>query len=277
MVDGNDDDDGAGLNSFLSYIPPTTGTYYIEVFEHGDNARGAYSVLMTVSPATNVFLDFTHDTPTPGASERIAGGAGDDTIDLTTNGFDALGEQGNDDLIGNATANLLSGGLGNDHLLGGLGADTMFGDAGDDILFGESGADKMLGGDGFDNLHGGAENDRLIGGGDLDLLEGGTGGDLFIFKSVKDSVKGTDRDQILDFSHAEGDKIDLSIIDANTHKGGDQKFAFIGKHAFGHHEGELRFEGGVLAGDVNGNGKADFEIHVTLVDVTLLIKSDFVL
>jgi hypothetical protein len=33
----------------------------------------------------------------------------------------------------------------------------------------------------------------------------------------------------------------------------------------------------VLAGDVNGNGKADFEIHATLVDVTHLIKADFVL
>ena len=91
VVGGNDDDDGAGLNSFLSYIPPATGTYYIEVFEHGDDKRGTYGVLMTVNPATNVFLDFTHDTPIPGAfNERIAGGAGDDTIDLTTNGFDAL-------------------------------------------------------------------------------------------------------------------------------------------------------------------------------------------
>ncbi|HEY8275989.1 MAG TPA: M10 family metallopeptidase C-terminal domain-containing protein [Methyloceanibacter sp.] len=273
---GNDDDDGAGLNSFLSYIPPATGTYYIEVFKHGDNARGAYGVLMTFSPATNVFLDFTHDTPTPGAGERIAGGAGDDLIDLTTTGLglDALGEQGNDRLVGNAVANLLSGGLGNDQLLGGQGDDTMFGDADDDFLAGEGGADKLLGGDGMDDLDGGADNDRLIGGGDIDRLSGGTGGDFFIFKSVTDSGRGADRDQILDFSHAEGDKIDLSIIDANTHRGGNQKFAFIGAKAFGDHEGQLRFKGGVLAGDVNGDGRADFEIHVNAAS---LLKADFTL
>ena len=135
----------------------------------------------------------------------------------------------------------------------------------------------MLGGDGLDNLDGGTENDRLIGGADTDILRGGAGGDFFVFKSVTDSVRGTLRDQILDFSHAEGDKIDLSIIDANTHRGGNQKFAFIGKHAFGHHEGQLKFKGGVLSGDVNGDGRADFEIQVSLIDVTKLIKADFVL
>ena len=51
----------------------------------------------------------------------------------------ATGGSGNDTLIGNALANVLSGGNG---------ADTLNGDAGDDTLIGGAGADSLVGGDG---------------------------------------------------------------------------------------------------------------------------------
>jgi Ca2+-binding RTX toxin-like protein len=125
----------------------------------------------------------------------------------------------------------------------------------------------IIGGRGNDALKGGAEGDKIEGGRGADKLWGGKGADTFVFKSTKDSgVTAKTRDTIYDFSAAEGDKIDLKALDANTRKGGDQAFKFIAKQAFHKKAGELRFEkmsGGVLVqGDVNGDGKADFSIAV---------------
>ncbi len=39
-------------------------------------------------------------------------------------------------------------------------------------------------------------------------------------------------DTIWDFSHAQGDRIDLSAIDANSSVGGNQAFTFIGAANF---------------------------------------------
>jgi Ca2+-binding RTX toxin-like protein len=69
-------------------------------------------------------------------------------------------------------------------------------------------------------------------------------------------------DEILDFSSAEGDKIDFSNWDANSTQAGRQTFAFIGANAFSGSAGELRVEasGGkfVVSGDTDGDGTADF-------------------
>jgi Ca2+-binding RTX toxin-like protein len=91
---------------------------------------------------------------------------------------------------------------------------------------------------------------------------GGTGADTFDFNTSLDSAKGSLRDVIRDFDRAEGDVIDLSGIDANTKKGGEQAFKFIGKQSFHDTPGELRFKGGKLFGDTDGDGSVDFEIGV---------------
>jgi hypothetical protein len=81
--------------------------------------------------------------------------------------------------------------------------------------------------------------------------------------------------EVLDFSTARGDKIDVSGIDADMTQVGDQNFkTFIGDQAFGHHVGELRFGQRLLQGDINGDGIADFEIK--LVGVLELNTSDIV-
>ena len=175
-LDSSDDAGLSDLNSFLAFTPTTTGTYYLDVSDFNSD-RGAYSVFMTSSSATNVFLDDTDNVAISHAGERIAGGAGNDTIVLDNGGFDAVGEQGNDVLSGNDAANILSGGLGNDLLLGHGGDDLLFGDAGDDDLDGGAGNDQLFGGDGLDNLFGGLDNDRLSGGADADELFGEEGND----------------------------------------------------------------------------------------------------
>jgi Ca2+-binding RTX toxin-like protein len=127
------------------------------------------------------------------------------------------------------------------------------------------GNDTLLGRDGSDKIRGGAGNDRLIGGAGSDDLHGDGGKDTFIFKSVRDS-KAAGADTIYDFSSRDGDRIDLSEIDANEKTSGNQAFKFIGDHAFHHKAGELRFEksGGDtwVYGDTDGDGNADLAIHL---------------
>ncbi|MCF8531929.1 MAG: hypothetical protein K9G48_02905 [Reyranella sp.] len=62
----------------------------------------------------------------------------------------AIGGTGNDLIVGNAIANVLSGGSGNDTLYGGFGDDTLIGGSGNDSLDGGQGADAMIGGSGND-------------------------------------------------------------------------------------------------------------------------------
>jgi serralysin len=68
---------------------------------------------------------------------------------------------------------------------------------------------------------------------------------------------------IADFIAAQGDRIDLRPIDANTLVAGAQAFTWIGGASFGSVAGQLRFADGSLSGDVDGNGVADFQIGLT--------------
>ncbi|TSD88550.1 calcium-binding protein [Mycobacterium sp. KBS0706] len=129
-------------------------------------------------------------------------------------------------------------------------------------------------------LSGGAGNDKLVGSAGTDTFLGGAGADRFQFNLVSDSVVGPKADRIADFSHAQGDKIDLSPIDANTVLAGNQAFSFIGTGLFTHHAGELRFAytsptTTTIAGDVNGDGVSDF--HIALSGTIALTAADFVL
>ena len=180
-----------------------------------------------------------------------------DRVEILKNIENATGTESADDLFGNSKANVLKG-------LGG--ADVIKGFAGDDDLFG---------GAGDDDLFGGAGRDILVGGLGSDYLKGEQGADTFEFDSVADSAVGRDRDVILDFSAKQGDLIDLKSIDADVYASGDQSFSFIGAKGFSGEAGELRFSKGILSGDVDGDGRADFEIAVK--GVTKMYVDDFVL
>ena len=193
------------------------------------------------------------------------------------NGADEFGlDAGNDTYYGYGGNDYFEDvGGGNDLLKGGVGNDTLWGGAGTDLLDGESGYDKLYGEAGADTLQGRDGNDRLEGGTGTDKQYGGTGADRFIFTVIGDSVKGAARDTIFDFSRAQGDKIDLSAIDANGTATGNGTFGFVGSDPFGGTRAELRYASGVVSGDVNGDRVADFEIRV--VSATPLVKADFIL
>jgi serralysin len=78
------------------------------------------------------------------------------------------------------------------------------------VLVGTSAQEMMFGMAGKDYLYGGDANDILNGGKGRDFLWGDAGADMFTF-SVKSG-----RDDIQDFSSAQGDRIDLSDIAAIT-------------------------------------------------------------
>ncbi len=174
----------------------------------------------------------------------------------------AKGGSGSDKITGNQVGNSLQGNGGND---------TLTGEAGNDVLIGASGADRLDGGTGVDRLFGGAGADDLIGRGDADI---------FLFKLISESTVATSgRDTIFDFSASQGDRIDLSGIDANTGTSGNQAFSFRGTAAFTGAAGELRYLKGssdtYIYGDVNGDKTADFAIH--LDDALTLQKAYFIL
>jgi Ca2+-binding RTX toxin-like protein len=113
-----------------------------------------------------------------------------------------------------------------------------------------------------DHLDGGFGNDRLTGGRGRDTLIGGAGRDVFDFNATLESARGAQRDTV-HFNRGEGDKIDLATIDADIDgTAGNQAFRFIGGATFTGVDGQLRFAGGLLRGDVNGDRVADIEIRV---------------
>jgi serralysin len=150
---------------------------------------------------------------------------------------------------------------------------TLTGTSGSNRLYGGAGDDKLYGKAGSDLLKGGAGSDKFVGGTGKDVLYGGSGADVFDFNSLKES-RGSDVDTIKDFRRG-SDHIDLRSIDANSKVSGNQAFSFIGKSDFTGKAGQLKFSGGVLLGDVNGDGAADFKIKVS--DLSTLSKGDFYL
>jgi arylsulfatase A-like enzyme len=123
---------------------------------------------------------------------------------------------------------VLVGAGGDDTLFGGSGDHVLRGGEGDDTLFGGDGADMLSGGRGQDFLDGGGGRDRLLGGAGADRLTGGAGADVFEFGRVEHSSFAAP-DTIVDFQGAgpaDGDRIDLSRIDANALVAGHQSFTF---------------------------------------------------
>lgn len=220
-------------------------------------------------------------------NDVIAGGAGGDELD-GGEGSDALSYATSNEGV---TVNLLTGEASGGHaegdsffnfenLIGSDFDDILTGDASANSLTGNGGADRLFGGGGADKIAGGAGADLILGQAGGDILGGGTGADRFIYASTSDSgLIASARDRILDFSVSEGDRIDLSRIDADTAATGNQAFTFIGASAFSGVSGELRAvtSGGntLIYGDVNGDMVADFSIQLT--GTPALTSAQFVL
>ncbi|WP_313958311.1 M10 family metallopeptidase [Pseudomonas citri] len=143
----------------------------------------------------------------------------------------------------------------------------------DNVLIGNAGSNVLSGGAGNDQLDGGAGNDVLVGGIGTDTLTGGAGADRFVFSALNELGTGGARDTILDFNRLQGDKIDLTKLDADVLTPLFNKFSFVDSTDFTG-AGQLRFADHVLYGNVNSDLGADFEIQ--LVGVNTFSASDLV-
>jgi Ca2+-binding RTX toxin-like protein len=237
--------------------------------------------------------------------EMLLGGAGIDEL---------LGNEGNDVIRGGAGADVMQGGAGRDQLdygfslavnvslttgegsggdatgdafsgfediAGGAGNDTLTGDGFANTLFGRTLNDLLLGAAGNDHLLGQEGNDTLDGGPGADILRGGVGADRFRFADAAHSpnVAGQ-RDRILDFVRAEGDRIDLSLIDASSLLPGNQAFAFVAAGGAFTAAGQVRAVASGASYVIQGNTDANlatFEFSAILVSASAPVAADFVL
>ena len=192
----------------------------------------------------------TNDTLNGGTgADNMRGGSGNDTYYVDNKG-DAVTETvpgGTDTVNSSILSYTLGNFLNNLNLTGaaisGKGNslnNIINGNGANNILSGEGGSDTLNGGAGADFIAGGAGNDMLTGGANQDSLVGGTGADKFDFNFVSESPSGGLIDHILDFNRLEGDKIDLSTIDANVLFLGNQTFAAA----------QLSYNAGILTANV---------------------------
>jgi len=221
-----------------------------------------------------------------------------------------IGNAGNNALSGGSGNDTLDGGSGIDTLIGGAGNDTYVIDNSQDVVretttlsseidtvissvswilganlenltltgtafigIGNELDNVLIGNAGNNALDGGAGNDTLIGGIGRDSLNGGAGADQFVFNTLSELGKGFDSDLISDFNSLQGDKLDLSKLDANILTTFGDTFSFIDSNDFTA-AGQLRFVDQVLYGNVNGDLGADFEIQ--LVGVNTLTANDLI-
>ncbi len=216
----------------------------------------------------------------------LDGGAGADSLN---------GHEGNDKLVG---------GGGNDRLFGGRGADELRGDAGSDVAYygmsneavqvdlatgrgfgGDAEGDRLTG---VENIVGSILNDRLAGDAGANRLDGDLGADVLIGRGGADRFDydytyfstRADADRILDFSRSQGDKIDLSGIDATAQAGdGNTAFQFIGQKQFTA-VGQVRWfqQGGDTIVEANTtNVTAGAELRIVLDPLVSLQSTDFIL
>ncbi len=261
-------DNAGDIVSETNAMASTGGTdrvySYLGAYTLGDNVENLRLLATGAANGTGNSLNNVIDA---GAGNNVLnGGAG---IDTASYAYATAAVTAN---LGLTTAQA-TGGSGSDTLLN---FENLTGSNYNDRLTGNALANTLIGGAGNDTLTGGAGNDLLIGGTGLDKLYGGTGADKFDFNALSEMGLGAAlRDVIGDFKTSEGDKIDLSTLDANLATAANDAFSFIGSSAFSSNAaGQLRFTGGILYGSTDADTAAEFEIQ--LLGVNTLKVTDLI-
>ena len=229
-------------------------------------------------------------------NDVVFGGEGSDTL-FGGEGQDMIfGDAGDDHIFADAGNDTVEAGIGNDTVYLGAGSDLVIasnGD-GDDVYWGEDGSDTLdyaaitadltvdLGNGlmergsvsssqsghdtvfGFENIIGGSGNDTIVASASVNVMDGGAGNDTFVFQSAG----AANGDTIKNFQP--GDKIDLSMIDANGGTAGQQSFVLFAGNAFTaagqvivSHETIDGAEHTFVSGNTNADLAADFKIDLT--------------
>jgi Ca2+-binding RTX toxin-like protein len=235
---------------------------------HNDGSIIAENIGITLGGTASGTLSEVDNTGSvDGGSYGIKIGSGSEGIEVINSGT-IKGIVSSYETAGNATDQIYNSGTMTGEILLGDGDDLYSGAKGNvqGSVNGGAGLDRMIGGSENNEFYGQAGEDILTGNKGADLLSGGTEADTFVYRLLSDSTfNAKGRDTIVDFHHSEGDRINIHLIDADVDSKGNQDFDLIGKTAFSHTAGELRFETvsghTALFGDVNGDGKSDFAIE----------------
>ena len=278
----------------------------IDTADYRDSSSGLRVSLQDPSGNTGIAIGDSYS-----GIENLAGSAFNDTLRGDAAGNRLSGAAGRDMLSGRAGDDTLAGGAGADTLDGGEGSDTadysdsavgllvdlqktafntgsaagdryigienLAGSSFNDTLRGNASDNRLDGGDGNDVLNGRGGDDTIVGGSGMDRLQGSGGADRFVFDDGDSSSFFGFSDHVTDFSHTEGDQIDLSAIDAIA-GGSDDGFVFIGTAAFTA-AGQVRYE---IVGDqtyifANVDDILDDDFAVVLDTSVTLVGADFVL
>ena len=200
-------------------------------------------------------------------NDTVQGGSGSDTIYGGVGRNRLFGNEGDDLIIGGASGDLIGGGAGNDTIRGGQHNDTIYGGLGNDNIGGGAGNDVIFGSTGNNTIWGGVGNDTIVAGAGREVMNGGPGADVFMFNSAAQIGIGAARDVITDFQSGVDD-IDLRALattfngTAGVLGGGQASFFYFAA-------------GGLLIGDQNGNGAADWVLQLT--GATTVTVGDFLL
>lgn len=197
-----------GAGNTVYNLPDTNvaGTYYESIWDVGGtdtiSAEGSWAAAYInlqpgefISQLYGVYGGFTiaYDLPDAYRNAHLV----DAWIENATGGF------GDDGIVGNLKANVLSGDAGHDEISGYEGSDTLLGGTGNDVLRGGEGDDYAQGGadndiidgdEGADTLQGDAGNDTIDGGAGDDIIDGGTGADSLFGGEDDDHILGGDGD-----------------------------------------------------------------------------------
>lgn len=170
------------------------------------------------------------------------------------------------ELIGTGAINA-TGSEADDLMLGNDARNVVKGNGGDDRIWARDGDDMVFGGSGNDDISGGGGDDILHGGGGADILTGDWGADTFRFDKTSESTPVA-ADKITDFESGT-DIIDLTRIDADSTRDGNQAFTWQGRGP-----GALWQDDEFVLGDTDGDGAADLAIDLA---GAFLAESDFLL
>ena len=156
---------------------------------------------MVTATEEGIFIGTTVDLfrPLPNNTKgNTREGSGGSFKLLTDEDDETIGSAGSDSISGLKGRDSIDGRGGRDIIYGNEGSDTLLGRSGDDSLFGNQGKDSLLGNEDQDILWGGKDNDFLDGDDDQDTLMNVSEGEYTYDSKAFENISQTAKDFIDD-------------------------------------------------------------------------------